>query len=237
MPAKFSLFTVAALPLIPVALACGGDDGGGKITVRPDSNTADATPVACTAAGPYGDILAGSDGSNIEGAGSAGMMGGTGSDAYEIYWFGRPDPVVPPDIVELLMFESGPFATGITPQTVQLTGDETAIDTCSACVLLLTDLHTVGSDVEYTDVYFVTGGTLSLTSTSDTLTGEITNASFTHVVQSGNTFVSANDGCNATAPKFTINAPIDPQGSAAGKPMTASDRINAIKYSIQHRTF
>ena len=36
MAAKFSLFTVAALPLIPIALACGGDDGGGKIMVRPD---------------------------------------------------------------------------------------------------------------------------------------------------------------------------------------------------------
>src|SRR5262245_23824296 len=52
MPAKFSILAVSALPIIPIALACGGDDGKGiKI---PDAPPMVDAPVICLAGSSYG---------------------------------------------------------------------------------------------------------------------------------------------------------------------------------------
>lgn len=240
MPAKFSLFTMAALPLIPVALACGGDDGGGKITVNGDAGGGTDSPgTQCTASATYGDVLAGSDGMPLAGAGSAGMPGGTGMAAYSVSWAGRMDPDAPPDLIELILKEGkNPYGTAIEPGTVQLTGEQTDWATCGACALIITDVTPMGDSVVYTDIYLATGGTLNLTSVSDTIQGSITNATFTHVVASGTTLVKANDGCNVSMPMVTINSTIAAQsGSAAGKPPSSDDPVEAIKYSISNRTF
>jgi hypothetical protein len=241
MPAKFSLLTMAALPLIPVALACGGDDGGGRITVNADSGGggADSPGTKCTANATYGDVLAGSDGNPLAGAGSAGMPGGTGMAAYSVSWAGRMDPNAPPDLVELILKEGkNPYGTAIEPGTVQLTGEQTDWATCGACALIITDVTPMGDSVVYTDVYLATGGTLTLTSVTDTIEGTITNATFTHVVASGTTLVKANDGCDVSMPMVTIDSTIAAQmGTAAGKGPSSDDPLEAIRYSLQHRTF
>lgn len=235
MPAKFSVFTVAAMPIIPIALACGGDDGGGKITVRPDSNIADAAPVVCTAAPTYGDVLAGS---NTQFAGSDGIPGMTmGSDSYSVYWLGRMDPTAMPDFIQLTLYEGyGAFSTGLTPKTVQLTGDEAAYATCGACLFMFTDLHQgAGSGVEITDYYMPTAGTLTLTSVADQFEGTISGLMLQHMVISGNDLVPANDGCVASVPTLTMNAAIEAQEMMAnGK---GEPGAKTFRFKLSNRTF
>ena len=226
MAAKFSLLTVAALPIIPIALACGGDDGG-NVTVRVDARqTADSGPAACTGSASYGSALA-------QAAGSAGMMGGSGSDAYQLFWLGRMDANTLPDIIQMSLFDGdGPFASGITPQTIQLTGNQVDPTMCDACIIMFTD-YDFDNDT-YGDLYFATGGTIDLTSTTDMLQGTITNLTMTHIVQSGQTIVPANDGCDSTFSTITMDAMIMDQGSgsATGKSMTAAPR-----FKLPHRFY
>jgi hypothetical protein len=227
MAAKFSLLTIAALPLIPIALACGGDDGGGKITVRPDgpSGGGDTGPAACTGAASYGDALA-------QAAGSDGMMGGTGSDAYTVFWIGRMDNNTNSDILQIALIEgAGPFASGITPQTIQLTGNQIDATACDACVIMFTDYNF--DDDTYADLYFATGGTLDLTSVSDTFEGTLSNLTMTHIVQAGNSIVAANDGCDSTFSTINMGSAIMPQeGSATGKPAASGTR-----FKLPHRFY
>jgi len=231
MQAKFSIFTVAALPIIPIALACGGDDGGGKITVRADAaKQIDAAPVVCTAAASYTGVVAGS---NTQFAGS----NGSGSDL-QVYWAGRMDPTAMPDFIEIDLYNGvGPFSAGITPQTISLTGDEANYATCGACVLMFTDLHTVGSDVEITDFYFPTAGTLMLTSTTDDFMGTVTGLQMQHMIVSGNMLVPANDGCVTSVPSMTMNAVIEPQGSGSAWGKPAPSGKMSLKFKLPHRTF
>lgn len=236
MQAKFSLFTVAALPIIPIALACGGGDSGGKITVRPDAAKAiDAAPVVCTAAPSYAGVVSGS---NTQFAGSNGVPMATGSNAYSIYWAGRMDPTAMPDFIEVDLYEGvGPFSSGITPQTISLTGDEAAYATCGACVLMFTDLHSAGSSVEITDYYMPTAGSLMLQDVTGTFMGTITGLQMQHMLVSGNMLVPANDGCVASIPTMTMNAMIKPQtaGSAAGKPEPGGKM--SFQFKLPHRLF
>ncbi len=230
MPAKFSLFTVAALPIIPIALACGGGDSGGKISVRPDAAAAiDAAPVVCTAAATYTGVVSGS---NTQFAGSA----NAGSDL-QVYWAGRMDPTAMPDFIEIDLFNGvGPFSAGITPQTISLTGDEADFATCGACVRMFTDLHKVGSNTEITDIYMPTAGTLQLTSTTDNFTGTVTGLQLQHMLISGQMLVPANDGCMGSVASMTMNAVIKPQtGSATGKGEPTG--AMAFKFKLAHRSF
>lgn len=238
MQAKFSIFTVAAMPLIPIALACGGDDGGGKISVRPDAaKMVDAAPVVCTASTSYTGVTTGS---NAQFAG----QDGSGMDM-QVYWFGRMAPTPPatspmPDILQVTLYNGyGPFSGGITPQTIQLTGAEADPAMCSACVIMFTDLYTAGSDVEYTDLYFTKSGTLTLTSTSppDNFQGTISNLVMDHVVISGQNLVSANDGCGASFPSVTMNAPIDVgSGSANFVGTKKFDGEIPVRFVLRNRT-
>jgi len=228
MPAKFSLLTLAALPIIPVALACGGDDGGGKITVRPDAGkTPDSGPVTCTAAATYGGVQG-----SAQAAGSDGMMGGTGSDSYQVYWIGRMDANTQPDLLQIALFEGGgPFGGGITPGTVQLTGAEADPTMCYACMVMFTDYHMVGSDsADYVDLYFATGGTLNLTSVSGTFEGTGTNLTLTHYVQSGQRSVPRKRGGKVGIAGGPMTARMGSNG-ATGKP------AGMPRFKLGNRTF
>jgi hypothetical protein len=243
MRAKFSLFTVAALPIIPIALACGGDDGGGTITVRPDSGgTVDTAPVVCTAAANYTGAVAGS---NTQFAGSDGSINGTGSDSFEVYYLGRMDPSSMPDLLQVTLYAGvGPFAAGINPANISLTGDELSFATCSACIFLFTDFHAVGSSYEIVDYYTPTAGMLNITNVEYTMNNTdgsagswmatFTGLKLQHMVPAGNDLVPANDGCTVDIPTMSMNAVIEKQeGSANGKP--AGRR--AMKFSLGNRTF
>jgi len=242
MRAKFSLFTVAALPIIPIALACGGDDGGGKITVRPDAaSNIDAAPVVCTAAATYTGAVAGS---NTQFGGSAGIPGmTTGSDSYQVYYLARMDPSSMPDLLQVTLYEGvGPFSGGINPATVQLTGDELAYATCSTCIFLFTDFHAVGSSYEITDYYTPTAGTVQITevtTTNNNMPGEwsgmLTGLKLQHMVPAGNDLVPANDGCTVDIASMSMQAVIDPQEA----PVVGKDGRIGHRYNLKlgNRTF
>lgn len=236
MPAKFSLFTVAALPIIPIALACGGDDGGGGIIVRPDAaRTVDAAPVECTASSTYTAVAAGSD---SQFAGSDGELGATGSNAYQVYWAGIMDATNSPDFLQLSLVNGrGAFSGGIVPANVTLADEELDPSTCGACILLFTNLFRNSSNqVDFTDLYLVTGGSVSVSSVEGQFTGTMNNVTLTHYVESGQSLVPANDGCDVTIPSLSMNAVIEPQGSgsAAGKDDTG--RMN-FRFKLANRTF
>jgi hypothetical protein len=228
MPAKFSLFTVAALPIVPIALACSGDDAG-MITVRPDAAPMiDAAPVVCTASTTYGNVLGGS---NDQFAGSSGA-----DSMLQVFWGGRMNTQSKPDFLQVsLRTGLGPFSGGIVPATVQLTGEETMIETCSACVLMFTDLFSSGGQIQVTDYYMPTAGTVMLTSTAGDFQGTITGLMLQHVVMAGNTFAPANDGCVVSIPTVTMNAEIEPQMmTATGKPL---DGNVSFRFKLPNRTF
>lgn len=230
MPAKFSVLTVAALPIIPIALACSGDDGGGKISVRPDAAALiDAAPVVCTGSGTYADVPAGS---NKQFAGS------DGSDAmYQVFWGGFVNSAQKPDLVQVsLLTGRAPFDAGPVPVTVSLTGDQAKYDTCGACVFMFTDLYQTANGVQITDMYMPTAGTLMLTSTAGTFTGTITGLMLQHMVMSGDALVPANDGCTASVPMVTMNAMLQPQMMmATGKPDATGNL--SLQFRLPHRTF
>ncbi len=231
MPAKFSVFTVAALPLIPIALACGGDDGGGKISVRPDAaKLIDAAPVVCTAAPTYGNVLAGS---NSQFAGSDGS-----GDMLQVFWGGRVDPTAKPDFIQVSLYTGvPPFDAGITPATVSLTGDQAAYATCGACVFMFTDLYSANNMINITDIYMPTAGTLMLTDVDGRFEGSISGLMLQHMIMAGNELVPANDGCVASVPTLTMSAVIEPQGSgsATGKP--GADGKMSFRFALPNRTF
>lgn len=229
MPAKFSLFIVAALPIIPIALACGGDDTG-MIMVRPDAMKAiDAAPVVCTGGPTYGAVP-------VAAGSSAQFAGSDGSNAnYQIYWGGRADTMQPTDILQVSLRNGvGPFASGIVPATVQLTGPESAFETCAACTLLLTDITSDGmGGANITDIYMPTAGTLTLTETGpENVVGSITGLVMQHMLVSGNMLVPANDGCTATFGAVTMDAMMSPQEMmATGKPGMS------LKFKLPNRTY
>lgn len=204
MPAKFSILTVAAIPLLPIIplLACGGDDGGGVhvLDASVDGRPIDA-PEACTAAASNPSVA--DFGSNQRASSK-----GTGS-AQEMNWFGPINADAMPDLLAIDLYAGyGAFeGMNISPKTITLTGVEADYASCGACVLLLTDLHQAGSGAAITDTYMANGGTLTLTSTATNFTGSLSNVTFRRVmIGSGGattnvgTCASGLDGGSFTAP-------------------------------------
>ena len=217
MPAKFSLLTVAAIPLLPAIplLACGGDDGPSVKVVDAaiDSRPIDAA-AACTAAASNPTPAFGSaQSAEVQGSGSAQTMN----------YVGRlnADNMMP-DLLAIDLYAGyGTFmGSNIGPRaSIDLSGVEADYATCGACVLILTDLHMMGSGVALTDVYMASSGTMTLTSTSTNFTGTLSNVSFRQVnIGSGGTTTNVGN-CTSSLPSASFNAPIT-QGSATfvGKP-------------------
>jgi hypothetical protein len=215
MPAKFSIFTVAALPLIPIALACGGDDDGGKIMVQPDSAMPDA-PVICSALPSYAGVAAGSNtqfATNYPASGS-----GSSAQPHVQSYLGAMNADI--DALELLLFGGfGSFSGGdIKPGTYQLTGDETKFSSCGACVLIGTDVTQSGQ----ADWYMASGGSITLTmaggGSNTTLSGSLSNVNFAHVGKDadGEPTDSVVDSCVSSIPSANFTATLRAPSMMAG---------------------
>jgi hypothetical protein len=114
-----------------------------------------------------------------------------------------------PNLFEIEFYAgSGVFTSGIAPGTYTISDKELNYATCGLCVKLLgkVDLTTFNVD----QIYMATGGTVTLTSVTGTLTGSFTNLTFEHVDIDSTTFVSTplNDGCSSQTASGTFTAPI-----------------------------
>ncbi|HEY5922485.1 MAG TPA: hypothetical protein VIV11_12475 [Kofleriaceae bacterium] len=216
MPAKFSLLAVSALPLVPIALACGGDDGGGGIKVIDASTTIDSKPVDAASTCYVETSLAPTFGSADQFAETNGS-GITGSNAHTEVWGGRLNPDMMPDIVQVELYAgvAAFMGTDITPKTIQIAGEELNYRTCGACVRIFADATQQAVAAQY----FATGGTLTLTSTTGNLTGTLSNITMTKVtIAQDFTSTPVNDGCNTTITNAAMNAPLMMGSATAGNP-------------------
>jgi hypothetical protein len=216
MPAKFSILTICALPIIPIALACGGDDDSGKITVQADANAPDMA-INCTALPSYAGIATGS-GTQLA---TDVPASGTGSSAqpHVQSYLGAMNPDI--DALRLLLYAGfGGFGSGdIKPGTYPLTGDDTAFSTCGLCVLVGTDVTMSGQ----ADWYMATGGSITLTmaggGSNTTLSGSLTNVSFAHVGKDADGLPtdSVVDSCVTSIPSANFMATLKAPMMANGK--------------------
>jgi hypothetical protein len=235
MPAKFSMFAVAAMPIIPIALACGGDDGGGGIKIPDAKVFMDAPPMPdaadiCTATTDYASVTFA--GSNSQSA----RTSGSGSQQ-SMQYVGRLNGDPMPDILDIELYAGFTvFMGGIAPKTVQITGAETNYKDCGACVLLLTDLHMQGSGVAETDVYFAKSGTLTLTSTTTNFQGTLTNVAFRKVDIAMDGTTTDKGSCNSQIGSASLNAPIT-MGMATMNFEFEGEFIDGRATILRHRQF
>jgi hypothetical protein len=217
MPAKFSILTIAALPLIPIALACGGDDGdSGKITVQPDASMPDAA-VICTALPSYAGIASGSNtqfATNYPASGS-----GSSAQPHVQSYLGAMNADI--DALRLLLYgQFGGFGSGdIRPGTYTLGGDEAKFSTCGLCVLVGTDVTQSGQ----ADWYMATGGSITLTmaggGSNTTLSGSLTGVNFAHVGKDADGLPtdSVVDSCVTSIPSANFTATLRAPSAVTGK--------------------
>lgn len=219
MPAKFSILTIAALPIIPIALACGGDDGdGGKIMVQPDSGmvTPDAA-VICTALPSYAGVAAGSNTQFATDYPASGS--GSAAQPHVQSYLGALNADI--DALRLLLYGGfGGFGSGdIKPGTYTLGGDEGKFSTCGLCVLVGTDVTMSGQ----ADWYMATGGSITLTmaggGSGTTLSGSLTNVNFAHVGKDaqGLPTDAVVDTCVSSIPSANFTATLRAPSMVTGK--------------------
>lgn len=205
MPAKFSVLAVVATPLLPFLLACGGDDdggGGGGTTDASMSTDAPAQMDAalnCTASATYSPTI-GADNSQVD---DVPAMGQTPHQQYLDALINNDQM---PDQLEIaLVAGRGAFTGGdIKTGTFQL---DTALTSCGACGLLITD---VAGQNQFADFYFATSGTLTLTSVETNLTGTLTNVTFQHVMKDamGRPTNTPADDCTSTIASVAFDLPL-----------------------------
>jgi hypothetical protein len=195
---RLSLVSLALLPLV----ACGGDDDGGNnppvLVDAAVSVDAPPTNTNCTASPTYSVSL---DDTN-----SYAESYGTGPDGY-VEGAGLLNEDATPDLLVVELYGGiGPFANGITTQSITIAGDEANYATCAACVRIFTDT----TQDSFADQYFASGGTMNLTSIRNTLELTLSNVTLQHVTIDPNTFESTpvGDGCTTTV-NATFSTPID----------------------------
>jgi hypothetical protein len=227
MSAKFSILTVAAIPLLPAIplLACGGDDGPSVTVVDAavDGRPIDAA-AACTAAA--------SNPTPSFGSNQSAERSGSGS-ATVINYVGRLNADTMPDLLAIDLYAGyGAFQSGtIAPATINLTGVEADYATCGACVLILTDLHQQGSGAALTDIYLANGGTMNLTGAGSSLQATLSNVTFRQVmIGSGGTTTNVGN-CTSSLASATISTPIV-AGSA-----TFTGGIENGRLVLRHRRY
>lgn len=124
-----------------------------------------------------------------------------------------------PDILEVYLAPGqGVFSAGApTTGTFTISGDETDYGACGACVTIYGDSPDP-TMFDYTQLYQASSGTLTISSVTGNLSGEIKN-----VVLKAVTFDQTNgqaddgSGCTATIADATFTAPITNDGAFTGK--------------------
>jgi len=125
-----------------------------------------------------------------------------------------------PDMFEIDLYEGfGTFMGSggyITTGTFTLAGPDLSFQNCGLCVQLYTDL---GSDGSPTDLYFATGGTVTLTSvgtptgsdvSTGTLAGTVSNVAFAHWDGSNDAAVG---DCSSKIDSLQFSASLTPLGA------------------------
>lgn len=198
----------AALSVFLFAAACGGDDGGGDITLTPDADTTPSPDapqqVTCTADSSYGTVTPAQQFGQADAA----------TNPTQLVWGATLNADTMPDIVQLELYKGlGAFTnTEIVPGNYPLTGEELNYETCGVCVIFYTDADLNGT--AFADNYFVTGGTVNITSVSPNITGTLTNLTLEHVtIDEANNYHSTpvGDGCNSAITSLAFDATVQTQ--------------------------
>ncbi|MDB4963187.1 MAG: hypothetical protein JWP01_3186 [Myxococcales bacterium] len=208
----------ALTSLLSISLAvaaCGGDDGG-KVTLvdaSPVGGNIDApAQVDCLLPSSLGSVTPSTQEGHF-----AMSMGETTPDNYYLYADLNAD--ASPDVLLIDLYKGfGAFMAGFPtgPQAVTLTGAEASYDSCGACIMALTDYTMAGPTG---DPYFATGGTLNLTSVSNTsIAGTLSNVTLVHSVIDMDTNVTTPhpDGCSSTLGSISFSATPTAQTFAPG---------------------
>jgi hypothetical protein len=230
MPAKFSLFTVATLPLLPIALACGGDDGGGKITIQPDAPKQADAMAPCTAEGTYSMFVTNQFADNYAATGS----GSSAQPRYVTFLAGMNMDI---DALRMIFLDGyGTFSTGLKNGTYAIAGDETSPDTCTMCVLIASNVN--GQTGAIGDWYMATGGTVTLNGTgtasgTGTFAGSLSNVTFAHIGKDGQGLPTgaAVDNCTANISSINFSATLMVGSAAPGESarvMTREEKLEAL---------
>ena len=193
MVVQSSIRRFLTVSFLLAACGGGGSSPGDDDTPPTDSPTGDGPTGACTAESSYDAGAATSTGAAF-GCETAGCAI---ADAEVVFVDGNLDADASPDLFAIELYKGlGVFAGGITTGSFPITGAEANYGTCGACVLIYTDFD--GTNI--VDTYMATGGTLTITSLTPTVTGTVSNATFTHVTVDDKTFESTPVGdCDSAA--------------------------------------
>jgi hypothetical protein len=224
MRKSISIATLACAPF----LACGGDSNNKTIHTVDAKVFKDGPPAVCTAQSAYNGVSLGSN-----------------QGEYYTPTNGSSDPIqemdallnmdAMPDAIHLLLYEGyGAFAGSgsagyVKTGTFTIQGDELDFAKCGVCAFISTDIHMQGSGFADTDVYFATGGSLTLTAVgagsngSGTLAGHLDGVSFVHVSDPTlATTTPAGDGCMSAIDTLAFSGVLMPpfQRDVAGRAVT-----------------
>ena len=234
MTAKFSFVSVAALAVLPLPFACGGDDGPTHVTTHDAAvNNVDAAE-ACAAATSYSPTFSASNlvVNNYPATGS-----GSAATLHHMYFTGGLTTDTPPDELSIDLWEKfGGFGSGdIKTGSYTLTGEDAAFSTCGTCVYLATDSDATNGPAGY---YFAQGGVLNLTSVTGRLTGTLTNVTFVKVGVDPDGFPldePAPGNCTSTIASASFDSVIGSggSGSATGKFGVKLERPGVLHHRYQ----
>ena len=190
-------------------------DGGGTQPGRPDGGSGsdwDADPTEPDAGAPLPQECV----VPTAGFGAAGALTVTAQSApismmmgapVGVFAYGNLDQTATPDELAIELYPGyGVFMAGaLTTGTFQLTGAETSYADCGACLFISGDIDATGRK----GMWMASGGTLTLTSVTGTLTGSVANVSFIHVdLADGATPLG--DSCDTTITSGSFSGAITP---------------------------
>lgn len=147
-------------------LAACGDDGGTMTTVDAPVQQTDAPATDCLIPASYGDLgsKTGTQGANGNGDVTA---------TFEV------DAGPPRDTFFIKLVDgNGVFASGVTPGTYTIAGDDADFNNCGLCVHIIADIVAGQGPTKF---YFAHSGTVTLTGTSNPVSGSAQNLMFREV--------------------------------------------------------
>jgi len=239
MPAKFSILAISALPIIPIALACGGDDTNNTIKI-PDAPVMVDAPVVCTATASYS--AAGLPGRSTD---YAANLFGSGSP-HELTYVAALDNMSPRDVLFVDLYAGyGVFANGdIKTGTYTIGGDDSKYSTCGLCVLIAADV----TSTAVTDWYMATAGSVTLTKVSISqlgsdgsahFEGSLSNINLVHVMKAsnGNPGDTTADNCVSSIPTAMMEGKmaVGSAGGAVGGGDSARIDLDNVQIRLHNR--